>query len=136
MFPAMPELSPNLAFQDESTNFNLEGKISKLESGKLTISTEDNIIFHVTYGDKTEIKHEDGSAGSANDFHLGLRVRVEGDLTEAGIVAKRIVIQKEADSKPPPAPNHRIHQSSISVPTAIAVPAARKGNPDRKKGIL
>ncbi len=102
MFFPFPESASGHASQGESSNFTLEGKISKVEPGKFTVSTEGNIIFHVRYEDKTEIKHPDGSAGSPKDFRAGVRVKVEGDLTESGeIVAKRIEVQPEAGSKPP-----------------------------------
>ena len=84
----------------ESSNFNLEGKIVKVEAGKFTVSTQENIIFHVRYDDKTDIKHSDGTAGSSKEFKAKVSVKVEGDLTESGeIVAKKIEI--EQDSKPP-----------------------------------
>jgi hypothetical protein len=86
------------AFQD--TNFTLEGKITQHTAGKLTVSTEENIIFHVRYSDKTEIKRQDGSAGSEKDLRVGVMIHVDGDLGESGeISAQRIVI--EADSAPP-----------------------------------
>jgi len=80
----------------QEMNFTLEGKISKLSPGKLTVSGEGNIIFHVAYNDKTEIKRQDGSAGTPKDFQVGTRIHVEGDLQESGeIVAQRIAIQAE-----------------------------------------
>jgi hypothetical protein len=92
--------APAFASQGESSGFNLEGKIVKVETGKFTVSTEENIIFHVRYDDKTDIKHPDGTAGSSTEFKAKVRVKVEGDLTESGeIVAKKIEI--EQDSKPP-----------------------------------
>ncbi len=85
----------------QEMNFTLEGKISKLSPGKLTISGEGNIIFHVAYNDKTEIKRKDGSAGTPKDFQVGMRIHVDGDLQESGeIIARRISIQPEnADEK-------------------------------------
>src|SRR5437016_2564250 len=78
---------------NESTNFHLEGKIIKLDAGKLTLSTEENIIFHVSYGEKTELKYQDGSSASPKDLRVRGKLSVEGDLTESGeIVAKRMVI--------------------------------------------
>lgn len=75
-------------------NFALEGKITQQAPGKLTISTEENIIFHVRYDDKTEITLKDGSPGSAKDLRVGVRVRVEGELTEAGeVLARKIGLQ-------------------------------------------
>jgi len=82
-------------------NFTLEGKIIKVETGKFTVSSEGNIIFHVRYDDKTEIKHKDGRAGSSQDFRMGVQVKVEGDFTESGeIVARTIEIEMETESKP------------------------------------
>lgn len=80
----------------QEMNFALEGRISKLSPGKLTVSGEGNIIFHVAYNDKTEIKRKDGSAGTPKDFQVGLRIHVEGDLQESGeISAQKIAIQSE-----------------------------------------
>ena len=82
-----------VAPQDEPMNFTLEGKITKLEHEKLVVSTEENIIFHVRYTDKTSILREDGSVASEKDLKVGITVRVEGDLSESGeIVAKKIRI--------------------------------------------
>jgi len=80
----------------------VEGKVTRQTPGKLTLSTEQNIIFHVRYDDKTEIKRKDGSAGSAKDLRVGVRVMVEGDLTESGeIIALRIELEGDANSKKP-----------------------------------
>jgi len=101
-FYAFAKSRPNLTSQNEPMNFTLEGKINKMETGKFTVSTEGNIIFHVRYDDKTEIKHQDGSSGSSKDFRVGVQVKVEGDLTESGeIVARKIQIEQETESKPP-----------------------------------
>lgn len=76
------------------SNFTVEGKITQQTEGKLTVSTEENMVFHVRYDDKTEIKLKDGAQGSAQDLKKGLKVRVEGDLTESGeIVAQKIQIE-------------------------------------------
>ena len=81
----------------QEMNFTLEGKISKLSPGKLTVSGEGNIIFHVTHNDKTAIKRKDGSEGTSKDFQVGIRVHVEGGLQESGeIIARRISIQPES----------------------------------------
>ncbi len=102
MFGAFAESRPGLASQDQPMNFTLEGKITKVETGKFTVSSEGNIIFHVRYDDKTEVKHQDGGVGSSKDFRAGVHVKVEGDLTESGeIVARKIEIQQETESKPP-----------------------------------
>ena len=83
------------AFQ--GTNFTLDGKITEHTAGKLTVSTEENIIFHVRYTDKTEIKHQDGSAGSERDLRVGVMIHVDGDLSDSGeINAQKIEIQPES----------------------------------------
>jgi hypothetical protein len=103
MFPAWVGNSPVLAAQNEPMNFTLEGEINKLEPGKLTVSTEENIIFHVSYNEQTDIKQADGTVGSAKDFRVGVRVKIEGDLTESGVIAaKKIAIQKETGANRPP----------------------------------
>lgn len=80
--------------QDQNSQFNLEGTITELSAGKLTVSTEDNIIFHVTYSDKTEIHRKDGSAGSAKDLAEGEKIKVNGMLTPAGVIeAQRIDLE-------------------------------------------
>lgn len=81
----------------EEINFTVEGKITKLFPGKLTLSTEGNIIFHVRYHDKTDIKRADGSKGSEKDFRVGMKVKVDGDLTESGeVAAARIAIEQDS----------------------------------------
>jgi len=83
---------PSAASQD--MNFTLEGKITSLTADKLTVASEENMLFHVRYDDKTEIKKPDGSPGTAKDLRVGLRVGVAGDLAESGeITAKRIDIR-------------------------------------------
>jgi hypothetical protein len=80
----------------QGMNFTVEGKIARLSPGKFTVSTEANIIFRVVYDDKTEIKRGDGSKASVKDFRVGVKVKVEGDLTEAGeVVAQKIEIQQD-----------------------------------------
>lgn len=80
--------------QDQNSQFNLEGTITELSAGKLTVSTEDNIIFHVTYSGKTEIHRKDGSAGSAKDLAEGEKIKVDGTLTPAGVIeAQRIDLE-------------------------------------------
>jgi hypothetical protein len=84
----------------QATNFTVEGKINSLDHNKLTLNTEENIIFHVRYDEKTEFKRDDGSAASSKDLRVGLRIRVEGDLTESGeIVAQKIELQKAPPKK-------------------------------------
>ena len=78
----------------QEMNFTLEGKITEKSAGKLTVSSGENIIFHVLYNDKTEIKKKDGSAATAQDLHIGLMISVAGDLAESGeITAKKIQIE-------------------------------------------
>jgi hypothetical protein len=78
----------------QEMNFTLEGKITEKTASKLTVSTGENMIFHVLYNDKTEIKKKDGSPGSAQDLRIGLRISVAGDLAESGeITAKKIAIE-------------------------------------------
>lgn len=92
--------SPDLrASSAQEMNFTVEGKITQLTSSTLTLSSGENIIFRVRFDDKTEIKHKDGSAGTARDLHVGLTVSVDGDLAESGeITAHRITI-REGPSK-------------------------------------
>ena len=80
---------------DQASNFTLEGKINSIDHNKLTVHTEENIIFHVSYNDKTEFKSDDGSPASSKDLRVGLKIHVDGDLTESGeIVAQKIVLEK------------------------------------------
>jgi hypothetical protein len=84
----------------QAMNFTVEGKINTLGQNKLTLNTEENIIFHVRYDDKTEFKNDDGSPASSKDLRVGLRIRVEGDLTESGeIVALKIELLKAPPKK-------------------------------------
>jgi hypothetical protein len=84
----------------QASNFTVEGKINTLGQNKLTLNTEENIIFHVRYDEKTEFKRDDGSPASSKDLRVGLRIRVEGDLTESGeIVAQKIELQKAPPKK-------------------------------------
>lgn len=80
--------------QDQEMNFTLEGKITDKSPGKLVVSSGENMIFHVLYNDKTQIKKKDGSAGTADDLHTGLKISVAGDLAESGeITARKIEIE-------------------------------------------
>ncbi|MGD0922092.1 MAG: DUF5666 domain-containing protein [Terriglobia bacterium] len=93
--PPLLDLHSSLLQEQETMNFTVEGKITKESPGKLTINTGENILFHVRYDDKTDIKKSDGSPGTAKDLRVGLQVRIEGELTEAGdILAQKIEIQK------------------------------------------
>jgi len=90
----VPSLATSLASPaaaQEAMDFTIEGKISRHEPGKLTISAEGNIIFHARYDDKTTIQHADGSPASMKDLKVGVMVRIEGELPESGeIIAHRI----------------------------------------------
>jgi hypothetical protein len=85
----------------DASRFTLDGKIAEAEAGKFTINTQDNILFHVRYDDKTEIKRADGSEGSAKDLRAGAQVHVVGDLQENGEIAASRIVLKENDSKKP-----------------------------------
>ncbi len=88
-----PSAVPTPSAQDM---FTLNGKITEKTAGKLTVSSGENMIFHVLYNDKTEIRKKDGSLGAAQDLHTGLRISVAGDLAESGeITAKKIEIEPE-----------------------------------------
>ncbi len=98
-FASPPSALPTLSAQEDN-NFTLEGKITEKAAGKLTVSTGENMIFHVLYNDKTEIRKKDGSLGAAQDLHTGLRISVAGDLAESGeITAKKIEIEGEGSEK-------------------------------------
>ena len=82
------------AFQQESAHFGLEGKITRQAPGKLTVSSQDNMIFHVSYDQQTKIYRKDGSAGSAGDLKVGAQIRVDGSLNPQGVVeARRINLE-------------------------------------------
>jgi Domain of unknown function (DUF5666) len=84
----------------QAPSFTMEGKITQVGPGKLTVNTEENILFHVRYDDKTEIKRADGSAGSAKDLQVGTWVHVAGELSESGeIIAAKIELQERAPKK-------------------------------------
>ena len=98
-FGATPGRAPTPAAQDG--DFTMEGKITDKSASKLTISSSDNIIFHVLYNDKTEIKKKDGSPGTAQDLHIGVTISVAGDLADSGeITAKKISIEGDGSEKP------------------------------------
>jgi hypothetical protein len=89
---------PNLSAQD--SDFTMEGKITDKTASKLTISSGENIIFHVLYNDQTEIKRKDGSPGTAQDLHIGVNIQVAGSLAESGeITAKKIEIEAEGSKE-------------------------------------
>jgi hypothetical protein len=93
--PQPPKLS-----QDQEMNFTLQGKITSITDSKFTVNSEENMLFHVRFDDKTEIKKADGSPGAGKDLRVGLKVDVAGDLAESGeITAKKIAIQSEEKEK-------------------------------------
>ncbi|MGO8814182.1 MAG: DUF5666 domain-containing protein [Terriglobia bacterium] len=99
MLSSSPHATPTALPQDES-NFTLEGKITEKSAGKLTVSSGENMIFHVLYNDKTEIKKKDGSPGTGQDLRTGVKISVAGDLAESGeITAKKIEIEGESSDK-------------------------------------
>jgi hypothetical protein len=84
----------------QDMNFTLEGKITEKTEGKITVSSGENMIFHVEYNDKTEIKKKDGSPGTAQDLQIGVAVSVAGDLAESGVItAKKIEIEGKGSDK-------------------------------------
>jgi hypothetical protein len=90
--PVATSLASPAAAQ-EAMDFTVEGKISRHEPSKLTISAEGNIIFHACYDDQTTIQHADGSPGSSKDLRVGVMVRIEGQLPENGeIIAHHITL--------------------------------------------
>ena len=91
---AAPRLALTPAAQND--DFTMEGKITDKSAGKLTISSGDNIIFHVIYSGSTEIKKKDGSAGTPEDLKIGVNILVAGSLAESGeITAKTITIEED-----------------------------------------
>ena len=92
--------APSPMGSGQAMNFTIEGKINTLDHNKLTVHTEENILFHVNYEDKTEFKDEDGKPAQSTDLKVGLRIRVEGDLAESGeIAAARITLLKAPPQK-------------------------------------
>jgi hypothetical protein len=97
-FASPPPALPHPSAQD--SDFTLQGKITEKTGTKLTLSSGENMIFHVIYNDKTEIKKKDGSAGTAADLQIGVNIYVTGDLAESGeITARKIQIQAEGSEK-------------------------------------
>ncbi len=91
---------PSMFRFGQAMNFTLEGKINTLDHNKLTVHTEENILFHVSYDDKTGFKDEDGKPAHSADLRVGLQIRVEGDLAESGeIAAQRITLLKAPSPK-------------------------------------
>ncbi len=85
----------------QEMNFTLEGKISKTSPGKLEVSSQDNIVFHVRYDEKTEIKRDDGREASAKDLRVGVVIKVDGELTESGeVIAHKIELRRGSSPEP------------------------------------
>ena len=100
----------------QAMNFSLEGKITNQATGKLTVSTEENIVFQVTYDEKTDIKYDDGAQGSGQNLRVGVHIKVDGELAESGeINARKIVIVKE-QKKPASRGNYCSPQISNVLP--------------------
>jgi hypothetical protein len=96
-FAALPSATSSPA---DDMNFTLEGKITDKSPGKLTVSSGENIIFHVVYNEKTAIKKKDGNPGTPDDLRTGVTIAVAGDLAESGeISAKTIDIEGEGEGK-------------------------------------
>lgn len=88
------------ASPQQSPSFTMEGKITQAGPGKITVNTEENILFHIRYDDKTEIKRADGNAGSSKDLQVGSWVHVEGELSESGeVIAAKIELMQHAPKK-------------------------------------
>lgn len=97
--PCMVRACPVLQ-SSQAMNFTVEGKINTLGENKFTLRTEENMIFHVRYDERTEFKSEDGSPATNKDLRVGREVKVEGDLTESGeIAALRIELLKSPAQK-------------------------------------
>lgn len=96
---ARPLPSGSLVSAQDSSPFSLQGKITKIEAGKFVVNTEDNILFHVRYDDKTAITRPDGSSGTEKDLKAGVWVSVRGDLEESGEIAPATI--KLFDKEPP-----------------------------------
>ncbi len=79
--------------QESESNFTLEGKVTQKGESKLTVSTEENIVFHVRYDEKTDIRLKNGAQGSDQDLRTGLTVAVQGEFNKSGeIVAHKIQV--------------------------------------------
>lgn len=77
----------------QESNFTLEGKVTQKSEGKLTVSTEENIVFHVRYDERTDIRLKNGAQGSDEDLKTGLKVRVQGDFSKSGeLLAHKIQV--------------------------------------------
>ncbi len=91
--------------QDQSSNFDLEGKITQQAKGKLTVDTGQGILFHVTFDDKTSIVRTDSSPGSEQDLKVGVKIHAIGELEDSGeIKAQKIEIEAAGKSAAPASP--------------------------------
>ena len=88
----------SLVSAQDSSPFSLQGKITKVEAGKFTVNTGENILFRVRYDDKTSVTRPDGSAGNEKDLKTGTWVQVRGDLEESGEIAAATI--KLLDKEP------------------------------------
>jgi len=94
LMSALALAQPARASQQGGASFGLEGKITNQAPGKLTVSSQDNMIFHVSYDQQTKITLKDGSAGSSSDLKVGVQIRVDGSLNPQGVVeARRIDLE-------------------------------------------
>jgi hypothetical protein len=79
--------------QESESNFTLEGKVTQKSEGKLTVSTQENIVFHVRYDDKTDTRLKDGAQGSGQDLNIGLTITAQGAFNKSGeVVAHQIQV--------------------------------------------
>jgi len=79
--------------QESESNFTLEGKVTEKSEGKLTVSTEENILFHVRYDERTDIRLKDGAQGSGQDLNIGLTITAQGEFNKSGeVVAHKIQV--------------------------------------------
>jgi len=95
---ALPPVSLACPTAAQDSPFTLEGRITDLAPGKITVNTEENILFHVIYNDETKFKKPDGSEGSSKDLQKGLTVHIAGDLTESGEIKAATVEIRQASS--------------------------------------
>ena len=72
-------------------NFTVQGKITQHEGEKLTINTEENVVFHVRYDEKTKISGKNGGPVTDKDLQVGAEIKVDGDLSESGEIYARTI---------------------------------------------
>jgi hypothetical protein len=83
----------------QESQFTLEGKVTEATQGKLTVSTDQNIIFHVIYTEKTVIKGKEGAVLKAADLKPGVTVHVEGELADSGEIQARTIEILESQTR-------------------------------------